>query len=60
LVVHPLARRRGIAAALLRRVFWDRRRGVKHVDLKVQVDNPTGAVRLHKELGMREVALDGS
>ena len=61
LVVHPLARRRGIAAALLRRVFWEfRRRGVKHVDLKVQVDNPTGAVRLYKELGMREVALDGS
>ena len=57
----PLARRRGIAAALLRRVFWEfRRRGVKHVDLKVQVDNPTGAVRLYKELGMREVALDGS
>jgi hypothetical protein len=28
--------------------------------LKVQVDNPTGAVRLYKELGMREVALDGS
>jgi ribosomal protein S18 acetylase RimI-like enzyme len=54
-------RRRGIAAALLRRVFWEfRRRGVKHVDLKVQVDNPTGAVRLYKELGMREVALDGS
>ena len=34
--------------------------GVKRVDLKVQVDNPTGAVRLYKELGMREVALDGS
>jgi len=61
LVVHPLARRRGIAAALLRRVFWEfRRRGAKHVDLKIQVDNPTGAVRLYKELGMREVALDGS
>jgi GNAT superfamily N-acetyltransferase len=61
LVVHPLARRRGIAAALLRRVFWEfRRRGAKYVDLKVQVDNPTGAVRLYKELGMREVALDGS
>ena len=61
LVVHPLARRRGIAAALLRRVFWEfRRRGEKHVDLKVQVENPTGAVRLYKELGMREVALDGS
>jgi ribosomal protein S18 acetylase RimI-like enzyme len=61
LVVHPLARRRGIATALLRRVFWEfRHRGVKHVDLKVQLDNPTGAVRLYKELGMREIALDGS
>jgi ribosomal protein S18 acetylase RimI-like enzyme len=61
LVVHPLARRRGIATALLRTVFWEfQRRGVKRVDLKVQVDNPTGAVRLYKELGMREVALDGS
>ena len=61
LVVHPLARRRGIATALLRSVFWEfRRRGAKHVDLKVQVDNPAGAVRLYEELGMREVALDGS
>jgi ribosomal protein S18 acetylase RimI-like enzyme len=61
LVVHPLARRRGIATALLSRVFWEfRRRGVKHVDLKVQVDNPTGALRVYKALGMREVALDGS
>ena len=52
---------RGIATALLRRVFWEfRHRGVKHVDLKVQLDNPTGAVRLYKELGMREIALDGS
>jgi ribosomal protein S18 acetylase RimI-like enzyme len=61
LVVHPSARRRGIAKALLSRVFWEfRRRGAKHVDLKVQEDNPTGAIRLYKELGMREVALDGS
>ena len=61
LVVHPSARRRGIATALLRRVFWEfRRRGAKHVDLKVQMDNPTGAVRLYEGLGMREVALDGS
>ena len=61
LVVHPLARRRGIATALLRRVFWEfRHRGATHVDLKVRVDSPTGAVRLYKELGMREVGLDGS
>jgi len=61
LVVHPLARRRGIAEALLRTAFGEfQRRGEKHVDLKVQVDNPTGAVRLYKKLGMRDVALDGS
>ena len=61
LVVHPLARRRGIATALLSRVFWEfQRRGATHVDLKVQLDNPTGAVRLYKELGMREVPLDAS
>ena len=52
---------RNPATALLRRVFWEfQRRGLKHVDLKVELDNPTGAVRLYKELGMREVALDGS
>jgi len=61
LVVHPLARRRGIATALLRRVFWEfQRLGVKRVDLKVQVDNPIGAVRLYKKLGVREISLDRS
>jgi ribosomal protein S18 acetylase RimI-like enzyme len=61
LVVHPLARRQGIATALLRIVFCEfRDRGAKHVDLKVQVDNPTGALRFYKGLGMREVGLDGS
>jgi ribosomal protein S18 acetylase RimI-like enzyme len=61
LVVHPVVRRRGIATALLRRAFWEfRRRGAQHVDLKVQVDNSPGAMRLYKGLGMRQVALDGS
>jgi ribosomal protein S18 acetylase RimI-like enzyme len=61
LVVHPLVRRQGIATALLWQVFCEfQRRGARHVDLKVQLDNPTGAVRLYKALGMREVALDGS
>ena len=60
-VVHPRARRRGIATALLSKVFWEfRRRGATHVDLKVQLDNPTGAVRLYRKLGMRDVAFDGS
>jgi ribosomal protein S18 acetylase RimI-like enzyme len=59
LVVHPLARRRGIATALLGRVFWEfQRRGAKHVDLKVQADNPTGAIRLYNDLGMRQITHD--
>src|SRR3954454_409238 len=58
LVVHPQERRRGIATALLRRIFWEfRRRGVKHVDMKVQVHVATGPGLLYKQLGMREVAL---
>jgi ribosomal protein S18 acetylase RimI-like enzyme len=61
LVVHPSARRRGLATALLRAAFWEfRRRGATHVDLKVRLDNPTGALCFYKELGVREVALDGS
>jgi ribosomal protein S18 acetylase RimI-like enzyme len=60
LVVHPDARRRGIAEALLLTVFQTfRRRGAAHVDLKVQSDNPSGAVRLYRRLGMGDVAIDG-
>jgi ribosomal protein S18 acetylase RimI-like enzyme len=59
--VHPFVRRQGIATALLRQVFCEfHRRGATHVDLKVEVDNPTGALRLYKAMGMREVTLDGS
>ena len=61
LVVHPGARRRGIAEALMLTAFREfQRRGATHVDLKVQTDNPTGAMRLYRRLGMREVALDGA
>ena len=57
--MHPFVRRHGIATALLQHAFREfQRRGAKHVDLKVQIDNPTGALRLYKAMGMREVALD--
>jgi ribosomal protein S18 acetylase RimI-like enzyme len=60
LVVHPDARRRGLAEALLLTAFQAfRRRGATHVDLKVELDNPTGAVRLYRRLGMVEVPIDG-
>lgn len=60
LIVHPDARRQGIAEALVLTVFQAfRRRGAAHVDLKVQLDNPSGAVRLYRRLGMREVPIDG-
>jgi GNAT superfamily N-acetyltransferase len=58
LVVHPLARRRGIATALLSRVFWEfRRRGVKHVDENVQVNNPMGTVGWECEKPARRVMI---
>jgi ribosomal protein S18 acetylase RimI-like enzyme len=60
LVVHPRARRQGLAEALMLTVFQAfGRRGAAHVDLKVEMDNPTGAVRLYQRLGMVEVPIDG-
>lgn len=52
-------RRRGLAAALLTyafKVFFER--GARAVNLKVEVNNPSGAVRLYQALGMSSVACD--
>lgn len=55
--VHPAWRGRGIGTALLLFAFSVfRTRGAQWVSLKVQIDNPSGAIRLYKKLGMVEVA----
>jgi ribosomal protein S18 acetylase RimI-like enzyme len=57
LAVAPNWRRRGIGEALLLHAFaCFRHRGAQYVDLKVQVDNPSGAARLYHRVGMRSVA----
>jgi ribosomal protein S18 acetylase RimI-like enzyme len=56
-VVHPRHRRRGIGRALLLHIFRIfRERGAEAVDLKVQTDNPSGAVRFYESLGMMKVS----
>lgn len=49
-------RRRGLGAALLCHAFSVfRERGVPHIDLKVDADNPSGALRLYRSLGFEEI-----
>jgi ribosomal protein S18 acetylase RimI-like enzyme len=56
LAVAPAYRGRGLGEALLRMVFAEfARRGVGEVRLKVDADNPTGAVRLYRRVGMDEL-----
>jgi mycothiol synthase len=56
LAVRPAFRGRGLGEALLRAVFAEfARRGVAQVRLKVDADNPTGAVRLYRRVGMDEL-----
>ena len=56
LVVARDWRRRGVAEALLLHVFdVFRSRGCRSCDLKVLHDNPSGAERLYRRLGMRDV-----
>lgn len=53
LAVRPGWRGRGLGEALLRQAFAEfHRRGLATVGLKVDADNPTGAVRLYERVGM--------
>jgi ribosomal protein S18 acetylase RimI-like enzyme len=55
-VVHPEARRQGLAEAMMNHAFGlFRALGVEAVDLKVEVDNPSGAIRLYERMGMVRV-----
>jgi ribosomal protein S18 acetylase RimI-like enzyme len=60
LAVHPEARGKGVAEALMWHAFAIfRERGADHVDLKTNtVENPA-AVRLYERLGMMPVAWEG-
>jgi ribosomal protein S18 acetylase RimI-like enzyme len=52
-VVHPEARRQGLAEAMLNHAFGlFQALGMEHVDLKVEKGNPTGAIRLYERMGM--------
>jgi ribosomal protein S18 acetylase RimI-like enzyme len=56
LAVRPAFRGRGLGEALLQAAFAEfARRGVTEVRLKVDADNPTGAVRLYRRVGMEEL-----
>ena len=56
LAVAEVWRCRGIGEALLSHAFVAfQARSTKHFDLKVEVDNPTGASRLYQRLGMAPV-----
>jgi ribosomal protein S18 acetylase RimI-like enzyme len=56
LAVAPSMRRQGLGAALLKHVFRVfRDRGSTFVDLKVDADNPSGALRLYRSLGFEEI-----
>jgi len=57
LAVRADARRLGLGEALLTHCFAVfRRRGAQRLDLKVEVDNPTGALRLYERSGMKAVS----
>lgn len=60
LAVHPEARGRGIAEALMRHAFLTfEARGAGQVDLKTNIVENAAAVRLYERLGMIPVAWEG-
>lgn len=60
LAVHPEARGRGVAEALMWHVFAVfRERGADRVDLKTNTVENAAAVRLYERLGMNPVAWEG-
>jgi ribosomal protein S18 acetylase RimI-like enzyme len=57
LVVHPDFRKCGVGRALLLYIFQVfQKRGAAAVELKVQTDNPSGAVQFYARLGMSPVS----
>lgn len=57
LAVRPDRRRQGLGRALVLHVFQVfKDRGARSVDLKVEANNPSGAVRLYRGLGMRQIS----
>lgn len=56
LAVQPNQRRQGLGSALLREAFRAfRERGAAFIDLKVDADNPSGALRLYRAHGFEEI-----
>lgn len=56
LAVNPNRRGQGLGSALILEALQAfRQRGAPHVDLKVEADNPSGALRLYRSHGFEEV-----
>jgi ribosomal protein S18 acetylase RimI-like enzyme len=56
LAVTATLRRQGLASALLHHAFRAfAERGASYLDLKVDADNPSGALRLYRSLGFGEI-----
>ncbi len=56
LAVDPSYRRQGLGAALLHEAFRAfKARGASFIDLKVDADNPSGALRLYHAQGFEEI-----